>query len=673
MRFAAKQAFGIRDTSIRRLKFMRGFFIVLIGIVLYRSFFYQVLTRESWMALLKSQYQRRVKLYARRGVIYDRDMKLLAMDIPVNSIAMDPSLVNDISGVSARLTEILGREKEEFARLLEENRDRSFVRMTIEITEEQRLELQKAEIPGVILIRERKRVRPFGDLAFPVIGLSDRQHRGVGGIEQSMDDVLKGGDGWAIYQKDALNRNFLSLDYPVEPPRNGYHVIVTLDHAFQAIVEEELCSGVERHQARYGTAVLMDPFTGEILAMSSVTAEALDAHGANLVELLNNRAVQATFEPGSTFKIVTAAAALESGLYTPGSLIHCENGLFEIGNHAVHDHDRAFDWLTLSQVMEYSSNIGIAKVGRSLGRNRLFSIAQNFGFGNRTGIELPGESQGILRPVYRWSDISTTSISFGQEISVTTLQMACVISVIANGGDLVKPRILLSIMDESGNTIKDTSPVIIRKVISKQTAESLSEILMGVVENGSGKAAAVEGVRVAGKTGTAQKSVPGYDGYYPGAHVSSFAGFWPAEAPMYAMIVMLDEPQKNYGGAKSAAPIFGRIVERIMGIPSRSPRLDQGQPDGTRLVFSKLTSTETEAKEQKEERKMHLDSPYHVPDVKGLSVREALQVLAQRRLKARIVGNGVIRQQTPPPGTRIEEGMICRLNCEDWVPEGIDR
>jgi cell division protein FtsI (penicillin-binding protein 3) len=656
----------IQKWEIRRVHFLRILFIILILTVLFRTYTFQVWKREPWKDMALLQYEHRVKLVARRGVIYDRKMNIFAMDLPIFSVALDPDKVKNFQKTSVFLSEVLGGESRYYLDILKSNQDEHFVRIKNDLDEEEKVSIFGSQLPGLVPIKERKRRHTFEGSALSVLGIVNKDNKGVGGIEQYLDAVLRGEDGWAIYQKDAHNRNYLSLDYPVEPPKNGNHVVLTLDHALQAIVEEELKRGVALHNAKAGCAVLIDPFMGEVLAMSSVLGREAGKEQDSFQQRIQNRTLQLAVEPGSVFKIVVAAAALEDGVFKSSSRVFCENGAYPISsNHTIHDHDKAYGWLTLSEVLEYSSNIGITKIGQTLGKMVLFKYARDFGFGNKTRIGLPGESAGLLPPVYLWTDFSTATTSFGQGISVTPLQLAGMISVIANGGELVKPRIVRSILDESGKIKKIFNRQVIRRVISEESAYKLRTILENVIINGTGKKARVEGVRIAGKTGTAQKSVPGVRGYLPGTYVSSFIGFWPAEAPMFALVVVLDEPQHEYSGSQSAAPIFARIVKKMVGLP-RAPWIPkdtkQAYQGRGKFVFSSIE--ELNRKTANTGRPKSIESPYHLPDLVGLSMGEALQELGERGIEAHVEGNGVVVKQNPVPGKKIEKSMVCQLICQ---------
>jgi len=669
MGFFRRHQKNSNKTERRRLYILGLVFSFLIVIVLFRLFTYQVWKREPWKSLAPGQYQRRVKLIARRGIIYDRDMNILAMDLPISSLAVDPTQIKNIHATCSALARVLGGDEKTYEELVEKKEKKSFVKIKQEITEEQKRVLIKSKIPGLIFLDGRKRVHPCGTLALPVLGIVNRQHRGVGGVEQAMDRILRGEDGWAVLQKDGLNRKFSSVDYPVEKPINGKHVVLTIDHVYQTIVEEELRRGVIEHRARGGSAVLMDPFTGEVLAMASVLGDEVKGKKDYFEKLMQNQAVQIAFEPGSTFKIVTASAALQEGFFRPNSLVHCENGAYHLAGYTIHDHNKGYAWLTLSQILEYSSNIGMAKVGRKIGKKILYKYAQDFGFGNRTGIGLPGEVSGILRPVYQWSDFSTATISFGQGVSVTTLQIACMVSAVANGGELLKPRIFRAVLDEKGRELKTFPEETIRRVISQNTADKMKTILEKVVEYGSGTEARVEGIRIAGKTGTAQKSVPGFKGYVPGAYVSSFVGFWPVDVPAFVLVIVLDEPKGAYWGARSAAPVFARIVRRIVGLPTApwSPGKMQKKNPEKKFVFSSFYKRENNKSQIKRAVSYSkiINSKYVVPRVIGLSVREALQKLSGRGIEITVEGSGIVVEQKPKPGSKFVKGMVCRLICRE--------
>jgi len=657
----------------KRLRLVGFWFFILTAGVLVRTFQFQVISREPWSQMAPRQYQRRVKLMAHRGIIYDRNLNIMAMDLPIHSLAVDPSSIQDKQKMASFLAQQLDIDEQECLAAMEENSSRSFVYIKKDISQKQQKALKQSGRKGFVFVKERKRVRPFGDLAVQVLGIVNNSRQGVGGIEQSLNTWLQGRDGWAILQKDARNNRFSSIDYPAEQSRDGHHVVLTLDHAFQSIVEQEIKAGVEKHRAKSGTAVLMDPVNGEILAMASVTGAYSD-DAPRFDQWIRNRSVQDCFEPGSIFKIITAAAGLQAGSFNTNSLIHCENGEYMLAGHKIHDHNESYSWLTLTQVLEKSSNIGIAKVGQKLGSKTLFRYVRDFGFGNRTGLDLPGEEPGILQPVYEWNDFTLATTSFGQGIAVTAVQMAAAVSAVANGGELVQPRIWKEILDSGGSAVKSSEPRMIRRVMSQANAFKLRAMLASVVEKGSGIGASVKGIDVAGKTGTAQKSIEGVNGYMPGLYVSSFVGFWPAEAPQYVLVVVLDEPRGVYWGSHTAAPVFSRMVNSLHGITvprntvpgHKTRRRRTSDMDFASYVpaVPAVARPEPEGAVQRE-IPVSRGSVHYIPDVKGYSVREALELLSEYKIKVKIRGSGVVVTQNPRPGKRVCRGMVCSLVCNN--------
>ncbi len=668
-----------KKTERNRLIWLGAFYSCLFLVILFRSFDFQVINRKPWSNLAPVQYEHRIKLIANRGVIYDRDMNLLAMDKPIISLAVDPKKINNYKETAHKLSKVLDQDSDFYFSKLNKNSKRSFLRIAKEISEEQRQSLFNLGIEGLIIIKDRKRIRPFGDLAIQTLGFTNKKHHGVWGVEQSFDQILSGNDGWAIYQKNGPGEDFFTCpEYPIKVPENGKDIILTLNHTFQTIVEEELSRAVVKHHAKYGSAVLMNPYTGEVLAMASIVGEKIQNQQVELGEWIQNRAIQVAHEPGSSFKIVTSSAAIQENDFTTKSLIFCENGKYKVLDHTIHDHNKKYAWLTLSQVLENSSNIGISKVGKKLGKEVLYKYIRNFGFGNRTGIRLPAETQGILRPVYDWSAFSTYAISFGQEISATALQLVSMMSVIANGGELIQPYIVKKIISNRGETEDTFTRKVIRRVVSEGTAAIIKEMLENVVKYGSGENAAVEGVRVAGKTGTAQKSMPGFKGYVPGLYTSSFVGLWPVEYPQFAMVIMLEEPKRNYWGGVAAAPVFSNIVYRISGL-SVKPEFKNDSKDkkqNNKFVFTDLNIQDEMSSIQEKKTIRNTDeitqlnrvtSPFHMPDLKGLSIREALRILSEFGVKVNIKGSGVVVTQNPSPGRELKGITMCRLICNTRV------
>jgi cell division protein FtsI (penicillin-binding protein 3) len=649
------------DSDRSRLHWLTGIFVLLNLCVIARFLQVQVIDPDPWRSKAPAQYENRIRLAAKRGLIYDRHKKMMAMDLPSYSLALDPLLVRNTAQTAETLSEIIGIPKEAIQRSIDKHHQNRYLRICEDISEKQRYQLRALGMRELIVHRERKRTYPFNDLARSLLGLTDARHEGISGIELTYNETLSGKDGWTILQRDGLNRNFTTVDYPLEPALDGQHIVLTIDYLYQTLIEEVLKEGLDRYEAKWGSAILMHPVTGEILAMVSLTGPRLMQDNPDFQTRIRNRAIQDNYEPGSVFKVVTLAAAIEEKIVKPQSLLYCENGDYVVsGNHIGDDH-RSFQWLTVKQAMQVSSNIGLSKLGRRLGKQTFYRYIQNFGFGNRSGIGLAAEASGLLRPLYQWDEFLNATVAFGQGVSVTTLQLACMLSAIANGGELMKPQIVRAILDADGHRIQSGQPVVIRRVISDETARTVTEIMESCVNEGTGIKAAIPGLRLAGKTGTAQKSVPGVAGYLQGAYESSFIGFWPSQSPEFVLVVTLDEPRHETTSAQSAARIFARMVERISGLPPTQAvpeMLTEPQPVFTFSSYEKPVVYEPD---QPDEQPV---SPYFVPDVVGLSTRKAITDLAICGITVSIEGHGRVRSQNLKPGIRVKERMNCHLVCE---------
>ena len=670
MKFRRSSNKNMRRISFGRIRLLGVFFGLGVVSILLRSFYVQVVNRDPWLARANEQYSTRVSLPAERGRIFDRRLTVLAMDRAVFHLALDPSQIHDPAQVADSLAPVIGKSRSDILNLMADNQ-KQFVLVKEEINDEEREALSKLKLYGVILQKEQRRVRTFASMARQVIGVIDKENRAVGGVEEARDKWLRGEDGWALYQKDGYNQSFPSLDFPSEPPVDGKHVVLTLDQTLQTILEEELREGIKKYRAKNGCAVLMHPYTGELMGMASVWADPDSNKTPSYRELVQNRTAQWDFEPGSTFKIVTVAAALEEGLFDSNSLIYCENGSYRIGRHTIHDHYEKYGWLSLSGAVEHSSNIAMVKVAKKIGKQTLCRYARNFGFGTTTGIDVPMEVKGILHPPYKWNDFTTSTIAFGQGLSASALQVACMTAVIANGGELVKPYLIHSVLDPDGSVYEETRPQVIRRVIKEETAATLRVMMENVIKQGSGKLAAVEGLPIAGKTGTSEKVVEGIRGYAPGIHVSSFAGFWPVVHPRFVLVVVLDEPLEQYWASKSAAPIFKKIAERIYGLPGDIKSPEETGPDGHPENLFTLTSHQDQADPEFETESSEsaplnesIVMKYFVPGVKGKSLREALRLLGESGIEAEVEGRGRVVSQSLKAGSPIRPGMNCTLTCE---------
>ena len=536
------------------------FFISLlfcVGRLLFIQFF-----RSSYLtSIAKKQHNQFVELEPRRGTIYDCNLKAQAFNLSLDSLYATVNTIKDKDkeNIIEKLSPILGADRVYLRDRL--YRKKSFIWLARKITPDKADAIKALKFKGLGFIKETKRIYPNGYLASHVIGFSGMDNVGLEGIERDFDKYLKGSSGWAIFLRDARQKK-LDIWEKMVLPVDGEDLVLTIDEVIQYIAERELDKAFKTFHAKGASIIVMDPHTGRILAMASRPNYDLNDHSTVNKDSMRNRSICDLFEPGSVFKIVTASAALEEKKVTEEDQFFCENGSYKIGGRILHDHT-SHGMLTFRQVIEESSNIGTVKVAMILGADTIYQYLKAFGFGSKLGIELSGEISGMIKPPRAWSKTSITAIPIGQEVGVTALQLASAISVIANGGQLMKPYIIDSIRDKQGRIIKQNKPVLIRKVISIDTAMRIKKILTGVVEEGTGKLAKISGFSAAGKTGTAQKLEPN-GSYSHTKFVASFIGFAPAEDPMLAIVVTVDEPHPYYFGGVVAAPVFQKVAGDVI-------------------------------------------------------------------------------------------------------------
>jgi cell division protein FtsI (penicillin-binding protein 3) len=545
----------------RRTEAVFLLFLLFLALCIFRLLFIQFFKSNYLAGIAKKQHNLFVELEPRRGTIYDSQLKPQAINIPVDSLYASPSEISDKDkeAITRQLAPILNLN---YAYLRDRlYRKKSFIWLMRKITPEQAQTIKKLNIKGLGFLKESKRTYPNAYLACHALGFAGLDNTGLEGIELCYDKYLKGEGGWALFLRDARQRR-LDLYEKMVYPRDGYDLVLTINEVIQYIAERELDKVFKTYHAKGASIVVMDPHTGAILALANRPKFDLNEYGNMSKDQMRNRAICDLFEPGSVFKIVTASAALEEKKVNEEDKFFCENGSYRVVNHVLHDH-QPHGWLTFQQVIEQSSNIGTTKVAQMLGGDILYRYMKLFGFGSKLGIDLPGEISGITKEPRLWSKISIAAIPIGQEVGVTALQLVSAISVIANGGQLMKPYIVGEVRDKFGETIKKFSPSLIRKVISLDTASRVKNIFIGAVEEGTGKLARIPGITAAGKTGTAQKLES--DGRYSHSKfIASFIGFAPAEDPIVAIAVVVDEPHPYYFGGVVAAPVFKNVASDVV-------------------------------------------------------------------------------------------------------------
>jgi len=484
-------------------------------------------------------------------------MRILAVNLNSDSVFANPHIVRNKREAARKLSSILNLNESVILQKLA--RDKGFIWIKRKIPVQEGSQIKDLKVEGIEVIKESKRFYPNKDLACHTLGTADIDNNGLEGLELYYNKYLKGESGWLISTQDAKRKILESYQYEFIPPKNGFNVVLTIDEVIQNIAERELFKMYQKYNAKAASIIVMDPRSGDILALANFPNYDLNESSKRPAEAIRNRAINDFFEPGSVFKIVTASAVLEENAVKLDDKFDCENGEWHIGKRILHDHT-PHGILTFKEIIVKSSNIGTVKAASRLGPDKMFKYMKAFGFYDRTGIDLPGEVVGMNRPSSRWSGVSMYAIPMGQEVTTTAMQLACAVSAIANNGYLVKPRVVKDILDDKGRVIKEPETRIFKKVITPQTAIKMRGILKGVVDDGTGKKAKVDDLDVGGKTGTAQKIEP--DGRYShNRFVASFIGFAPAQRPVLSVIVCIDEPRPVYYGGDVAAPVFKNVVD----------------------------------------------------------------------------------------------------------------
>ncbi|HEY4744450.1 MAG TPA: penicillin-binding transpeptidase domain-containing protein [Desulfuromonadaceae bacterium] len=631
-----------------RIVMIGALFGLLFLCVAGRSFYLQIMQHEELVKKAEKQHQRLVQLTPARGAIMDRNGTPLAVSVDMNSCFAEPRHIQDPAGTAAVLAPFLGTSQQELLRKFAGNRN--FVWLERRLPPEQAVRIKNLKLRGIGFLPESKRFYPNSEVAANVIGFTGVDPAGLEGVELKYDSVILGNTGYVITERDALGRDIDFKNAMVKKSEPGKNIILTLDKTIQYNAEKELAKAVTGSGAKSGMAVVMESDTGRILAMANYPTFNPNAYFRYSPFQLRNRVVSDSFEPGSTFKIFLVAGALEEKLVRAGDVFNCEKGSYTIADRTIHD-THSFARLSVADILKYSSNIGAAKIGVKLGDERLQQYLRNFGFGERTGIDLPGESPGNLRNKRRWYGVDLATISFGQGVSASAIQLTAAVSAVANGGMLMKPYVVERILDDSGREVQRFQPQAVHRVISDDTARKLARMLEGVTTSGgTGTNAAVDGFRVAGKTGTAQKVDPVTHGYSATKRTASFVGFIPAEKPKLTILVVVDEPKTSPYGGVVAAPAFRAIALNALGVlnvtaqgeGAKGPKVIQasaGQPPPETLAEG-----------------ASLDMPAAgevMPNFRGMSMRKVLQVMEKQNLNIRLLGSGRAMEQNPPPGQKI--------------------
>ncbi len=545
---------------------MAGFLVIL-----FRLFNLQILQAGELSILAGNQHQKIVELEGARGTIYDAHGHVLAMNVDVPSVFGEPTKLNNPSRLARTIAPILKVNRRELESKLKQKRQ--FVWLARKLDPERGRRLERLPLKGIGMVLEGRRYYPKGYALSHVLGFAGTDNQGLEGLEHQYEPYLRGKKHMVVLNLDNRGRTVFPEELPGQHPMAGHDMTLTIDEVIQYIAEKELNRIVTETKARGGTIIIMEPRTGAILAMALNPRFDPNRRGGLRPEHWRNRALTDVYDPGSTMKIFLAAAAIEEGVVTPRTLVYGEEGRIRVAKTFIHDHDPS-GWMTFAQVIERSSNVGAVKISQALGGERYYRYLKEFGFGSRTQIDLPGESRGLLPALDQWDPRTLASLSIGQGLSVTSIQLATATSAIANGGLLMQPYIVSSVRDEYGNIVLRKGPKTVRRVVSTQTVDQLTPILEGVITKGTGRRAAVPGYRAAGKTGTAQKVDPETKAYSREHLLTSFVGYLPIDDPRVTICVVVDEPKTEVWGGTVAAPVFRRVAEQVLphlGITFQTP------------------------------------------------------------------------------------------------------
>ena len=565
--------------------------ILLVGVLFFAAFaviaakaIHLQVYRSNWLSQkAANQYERSLTISGKRGVIYDRNRNEMAVSIDVTSIAAYPGQIKEPRSTARALARILAMDARRLQRKLEAKK--SFIWIKRQSTAKEASAVKDLDLPGIEFVTEYNRFYPNTTQAAQTLGFSGIDGAGLEGIEFFYNQQLKGADINFTVFKDALGNGFRAGSGQTANT-GGNNLILTIDSTIQYLAESALKEAVDQYSALSGIALVMRPSTGALLAIANYPLFNPNSYTDFDKSIWRNRALTDTFEPGSTMKIFNAAAALEYAKITPNEIFFCENGTYKIGKNVVHDIHK-HGWLSLQQIIKFSSNIGAVKIAEKMGAKNLHRTLLDFGFGQKTGIDFPGETPGSLTHYSTWSKIDTGAISFGHGVSVSALQLVTALSAIANGGNLMKPYLVREIVDQNGKRIHGFKPRKVRRAVSARTAAIVKNILKTVMtEGGTGVNAALDGYTVCGKTGTARK-LDENGKYSRNKHTASFVGFAPADSPEVAIVVIIDEPQGQYYGGVVAAPVFRQIAQQTLNYLNVPPddntfKLRVSRTDGAR-------------------------------------------------------------------------------------------
>ena len=643
--------------------------VLIFSALVFRLVNLQVVRSDELSYFAKRQQTNTQTVKADRGFIYDRNDVLLVYNRNDYSFYVDlrmlPSAENDkLAKVFSR---VMGKSKRHYLNLLKVKG--KTICLEKKVSFEKSLDFFEYKNPAFFYVEDPVSVFQYGSLASHILGYVDDDYKGVNGISKSFDDVLRGKDGFRMVERNAMGEIISISEKQTRPSIPGDDIYLTIDKRYQAIVEEELKQSLKLTSGESASCIIMNPNTGEILAMANIGDYDPNKFWQYGDFERKNRTITDSYEPGSTFKVITLAALIEEKACNEAERINVENGVYKFRNNYIRDAHK-FESLTVREIIEESSNIGIAKLVQRMSDEKYYQYIRSFGFGTFTSISLPGEVTGKLVDLDKWSKLTKTYMSFGYNISVTPLQITNAFCAIVNGGILYHPQIIKRQVDKNGNIIKEYSPVVVRRVISEKTSERMRSLLLGAVEKGTGKEAKIESLTIGGKTGTSKVIVEGK--YSNSNYYSSFIGFYPANNPSMVCYVLIHKPKGQYYGGLVSAPVFKNILARIYELERGN--YDRPKPNtDIKIADNKNQETNNDFVQYDFQSDDNLSESGNVfitdnnrnimPDLRGKTIKEALVILNDLGIKWSISGSGVITEQSIPAGQVFNKRKTCLLTC----------
>jgi cell division protein FtsI (penicillin-binding protein 3) len=661
--------------------------VVWMVAVLARVSYLQLFCYGEYFARAQRQQQRTFEISPKRGQILDRKGRELAVSLPMDSVFADPADLSDAEMVARLLSRVLDVPADELETKIRDAH--TPVRLAKKLSPETVERINAMNLRGVFFQKENRRVYPQRELAAHVLGFVDVDEKGLGGIEHSLDKLIRGRPGRVMVMADGRRHWYDRREAAADP---GASVVLSIDETIQYIAEKELTRAIEQTQAKNGVVVVQDPNSGELLAVANWPTFDPNSAGAYPDEVRMDRAVTAAYEPGSTFKLITLAGAIENGITNPNELIDCQMGTILVAGRLIHDH-KPFGILSLRDVLTQSSDVGTIKIALRLGGPKFYDVIRDFAIGQSTGIELPGENRGLLRPIENWSANSIGSLAMGQEVSATPVQMVSAVSAIANGGLLYRSRVVHEIRGDAPGALR-THPAPTQATDSR-TAATIREMMESVILNGTGKPAKLNGYTAAGKSGTAQKIDPATGHYSKNQYVASFVGFAPVNEPVLTILVALDSPIGAHFGGDVGGPVFKHIAEQALAyldVPHDVPvpsdvetaknlrRAPRQFPDAVAGTDSRSEANETSFQaivkqdaSQQATRTVAFeeDESVVVPVLVGQSVRGVTEECSRLGLVPSLIGNGLALEQSPEAGAQVLRGTRVTVRfgrAGDFVP-----